>query len=151
MLTFFFDRADDFPEIRQFVRDMDARYGLHIQNMHGDFKAGVEHLVHAQGIKAIFLGTRRCSFSITSHTSPMQHSHRDTPLLAQVQPAGLPQGHHRARKFWLCEPALMRMRYGSRNLIKDQRRVNRAAGVIRMLAARMSSAPAARAGLLSCG
>ena len=70
MLTFFFDRADDFPEIRQFVRDMDARYGLHIQNMHGDFKAGVEHLVHAQGIKAIFLGTRRCSFSIISHASP---------------------------------------------------------------------------------
>lgn len=59
MLTFFFDRADDFAEIRDFVRDMDARYDLHVQNMHGDFKAGVEHLVNGQGIKAIFLGTRR--------------------------------------------------------------------------------------------
>ncbi|CAL5230010.1 g13451 [Coccomyxa viridis] len=59
MLTFFFDRSDDFCEIREFVRDMDARYGLHLQTMHGDFKAGVEHLVNDRGIKAIFLGTRR--------------------------------------------------------------------------------------------
>ena len=148
MLTFFFDRADDFPEIRQFVRDMDARYRLHIQNMHGDFKAGVEHLVHAQGIKAIFLGTRRCSFSTTSHTSPdtaLPQKHSNFWLKFSLQ------GCHRARKFWPCESALMRMRYGSRSLIKDQRRVNGAAGVIRMLAARMSSAPAAQAGLLSCG
>ena len=59
MLTFFFDRSDDFCEIREFVRDMDARYNLHLQTMHGDFKAGVEHLVNEKGIKAIFLGTRR--------------------------------------------------------------------------------------------
>lgn len=59
MLTFFFDRSDDFCEIRDFVRDMDAHYGLHLQTMHGDFKAGVEELVNARGIKAIFLGTRR--------------------------------------------------------------------------------------------
>ena len=59
MLTFFFDRSDDFSEIRDFVRVMDARYGLNLQTMHGDFKAGVEHLVHVRGIKAIFLGTRR--------------------------------------------------------------------------------------------
>lgn len=148
MLTFFFDRADDFPEIRQFVRDMDACYGLHIQNMHGDFKAGVEHLVHAQGIKAIFLGTRRCSFSTTSHTSPIRALPQRYPTFWLKFSL---QGCDRARKSWLCEPALMRIRYGSRNLIQGQRRVSRAAGVIRMLAARMSSAPAAEAGLLSCG
>jgi hypothetical protein len=148
MLTFFFDRADDFPEIRQFVRDMDAQYGLHIQNMHGDFKAGVEHLVHAQGIKAIYLGTRRCSSSIASHTSP------DTALPQRCSTFWVKfslQGCHRARKFWPCEPALMRIRYGSRNFIMEQRWENGAAGAIRMLAARMSSAPAAQAGLLSCG
>ena len=59
MLAFFFDRADDFCEIREFVQEMDTRYELHVQSMHGDFKAGVEQLVHKQGTKAIFLGTRR--------------------------------------------------------------------------------------------
>lgn len=61
MLTFFFDRSDDFSEIRDFVKDMDERYQLHVQSMHGDFKGGLEQLVNAQGIKAIFLGTRRCA------------------------------------------------------------------------------------------
>ena len=59
MLTFFFDRSDDFSEIRDFVRNMDTHYGLHLHTMHGDFKAGVEHLVNVKGVKAIFLGTRR--------------------------------------------------------------------------------------------
>lgn len=52
-------RRDDFPEVLQFVHEMDAHYGLQLKLLHGDFKAGLEHLVNVSGIHAIFLGTRR--------------------------------------------------------------------------------------------
>ena len=57
--TFIFERRDDFPEILSFVRDMDARYGLHLEELEGDFRSGLASLIRHSGIKAIVLGTRR--------------------------------------------------------------------------------------------
>jgi hypothetical protein len=60
MHTFVFNHADDFPEMRDFIADTDARYRLGIEYLEGDFKAGLEQLLQRRPIKAIFLGTRRC-------------------------------------------------------------------------------------------
>ena len=60
MYVFVFNRPDDFPEIRHFLVLMDARYGLGVDAVEGDFKDGLRSIVEKRGIKAIFLGTRRC-------------------------------------------------------------------------------------------
>lgn len=60
MRTFIFERRDDFPEILAFVRDMDARHGLRLEELQGDFRAGLAGLIRRTGVKAIVLGTRRC-------------------------------------------------------------------------------------------
>lgn len=57
--TFIFEQRNDFPEILAFVRDMDARYGLRLEELQGDFRAGLASLIGRSGIKAIVLGTRR--------------------------------------------------------------------------------------------
>ena len=57
--TLIFERRDDFPEILSFVRDMDARYGLHLEELEGDFRSGLAGLIRHSGVKAIVLGTRR--------------------------------------------------------------------------------------------
>ena len=57
--TFIFERRDDFPEILSFVRDMDARYGLRLEELEGDFRTGLANLIRHSGVKAIVLGTRR--------------------------------------------------------------------------------------------
>jgi hypothetical protein len=60
MYVFVFNRPDDFPEIRHFLVLMDARYGLGVDAVEGDFKDGLRSIVEKRSIKAIFLGTRRC-------------------------------------------------------------------------------------------
>ena len=60
MYVFVFNRPDDFPEIRHFLVMMDARYGLGVDAVEGDFKDGLRSIVAKRGVKAIFLGTRRC-------------------------------------------------------------------------------------------
>ena len=57
--TFIFERRDDFPEILDFVRAMDARYGLRLEELEGDFRSGLASLIRRSGVKAIVLGTRR--------------------------------------------------------------------------------------------
>ena len=42
----------------------DEHYGLQLQQLHGDFKRGIEQLTACSGIKAIFLGTRRCAAEV---------------------------------------------------------------------------------------
>lgn len=58
--TFIFERRDDFAEILDFVRAMDARYGLRLEELEGDFRSGLASLIRRCGVKAIVLGTRRC-------------------------------------------------------------------------------------------
>jgi hypothetical protein len=57
--TFIFEQRNDFPEILAFVRGMDARYGLRLEELQGDFRAGLASLIRRSGVKAIVLGTRR--------------------------------------------------------------------------------------------
>lgn len=57
--TFIFERRDDFPEILDFVRAMDARYGLRLEELEGEFRSGLASLIRRSGVKAIVLGTRR--------------------------------------------------------------------------------------------
>ena len=61
ILSFFFDRKDDFREVLDFVHATDKQYGLQLQQLHGDFKQGIQQLTSCSGIKGIFLGTRRCA------------------------------------------------------------------------------------------
>ena len=70
VLSFFFERTDDFKEVREFVDAMDAHYMLQVRKMHGDFKAGLEQLVTASSIRAIFLGTRRCDTKLFADYLP---------------------------------------------------------------------------------
>eukprot|EP00878_Enallax_costatus_P028716 GHUV01031051.1.p1 GENE.GHUV01031051.1~~GHUV01031051.1.p1 ORF type:complete len:571 (+),score=152.40 GHUV01031051.1:434-2146(+) len=58
--VFYFERADDFPEVREFVRETDIAYGLKTHFLtHHDFKAGLEEFLQEAGTAAIVLGTRR--------------------------------------------------------------------------------------------
>ena len=41
------------------MEEVDRQYGLQLEVLSGDFKAGLEHLVAEKGVRAIFLGTRR--------------------------------------------------------------------------------------------
>jgi FAD synthetase len=53
----FFDTEVGFPEITSFMQDMEVLYGFKCQSL-GGFREGLAELV-ADGIKAVFLGTRR--------------------------------------------------------------------------------------------
>lgn len=59
ILSFIFERRDDFAEVLEFVQAMNTQYDLQVRKMHGDFKAGIVQLTTVSGIRAIFLGTRR--------------------------------------------------------------------------------------------
>ena len=48
-------------EIRDFLADMDSRYGLALEVLQGDFKGGLTRMVQEQGVRAIIIGTRRCA------------------------------------------------------------------------------------------
>lgn len=57
--TFIFERDDDFPEILSFVRDVNRKYNLGVEELEGDFKSGLEGLLARKPIKAVVIGTRR--------------------------------------------------------------------------------------------
>eukprot|EP01026_Neomeris_dumetosa_P020874 TRINITY_DN18447_c0_g1_i3.p1 TRINITY_DN18447_c0_g1~~TRINITY_DN18447_c0_g1_i3.p1 ORF type:complete len:187 (-),score=20.49 TRINITY_DN18447_c0_g1_i3:53-613(-) len=58
VVSFFFEREDDFQELDKFVRHTDKSLGLRIRFLKGGFKEGVEKLVKEDGIQGIFIGTR---------------------------------------------------------------------------------------------
>lgn len=58
--SFYFEREDDFPEVRAFVKDQDKTYGLNVHYLKNpDFKAGLEDYLEEARTAAIVLGTRR--------------------------------------------------------------------------------------------
>eukprot|EP00889_Picochlorum_renovo_P002663 jgi/Picre1/29693/NNA_005076.t1 len=45
MVTFFFDKADDFPQVVQFTKEMDALYSLDMRIYTSDFFTGLKELL----------------------------------------------------------------------------------------------------------
>ncbi|XP_043804724.1 uncharacterized protein LOC110627543 isoform X3 [Manihot esculenta] len=56
--TIYFESNSAFPEINSFTYDTASRYGLQLDIISLDFKCGLESLLKANPIKAIFLGVR---------------------------------------------------------------------------------------------
>ncbi|KAF7818655.1 FAD synthase [Senna tora] len=56
--TIYFESPCAFPEINSFTYETAATYGLQIDNIRLDFKAGLEALLKSKPIRAIFLGVR---------------------------------------------------------------------------------------------
>jgi molybdenum cofactor synthesis domain-containing protein len=59
IITFFFDKPDDFPEVVEFTKETSKEYGLDIRIYTSDFFSGLDDLLSSTAVKAIFLGTRR--------------------------------------------------------------------------------------------
>ncbi len=59
VLTFMFERTDDFQEIIEFGRLSDTLYGLKVNKLQGDFKPGLAAFISQHSIRAILIGTRR--------------------------------------------------------------------------------------------
>lgn len=58
IVTFFFDKADDFPDVVQFTRDTDSQYSLGMKVYTSDFFSGLKSLLDETTVQGIFLGTR---------------------------------------------------------------------------------------------
>ncbi|KAJ8753967.1 hypothetical protein K2173_001865 [Erythroxylum novogranatense] len=56
--TIYFESSSAFPEINSFTYDTASSYGLELDIIHTDFKSGLESLLKANPIRAIFLGVR---------------------------------------------------------------------------------------------
>ncbi|XP_062117349.1 uncharacterized protein LOC133831163 isoform X2 [Humulus lupulus] len=56
--TIYFESSSAFPEINSFTYDTAAKYGLQMDIIRTDFKSGLEALLKAKPIRAIFLGVR---------------------------------------------------------------------------------------------
>ncbi|KAJ9168543.1 hypothetical protein P3X46_020049 [Hevea brasiliensis] len=56
--TIYFESSSAFPEISSFTYDTASSYGLQLDSISSDFKSGLENLLKANPIKAIFLGVR---------------------------------------------------------------------------------------------
>lgn len=56
--TIYFESPSAFPEINSFTYDAAASYGLQLDIIRSDFKSGLEALLKAKPIRAIFLGVR---------------------------------------------------------------------------------------------
>ncbi|CDP06784.1 unnamed protein product [Coffea canephora] len=56
--TIYFESASAFPEINSFTYETAKSYGLQMEIIRLDFKAGLEALLKAKPIRAIFLGVR---------------------------------------------------------------------------------------------
>jgi 3'-phosphoadenosine 5'-phosphosulfate sulfotransferase (PAPS reductase)/FAD synthetase len=59
IVTFFFDKPDDFPEVVQFTKETSEEYGLNMRIYTSDFFSGLSDLLSSTDVKGIFLGTRR--------------------------------------------------------------------------------------------
>ncbi|KAG2492852.1 hypothetical protein HYH03_009006 [Edaphochlamys debaryana] len=58
--SFYFKKADDFEEVKQFVESADAQYGLGVDYLTDpDFKTGLCDYLTRTGVMSIVLGTRR--------------------------------------------------------------------------------------------
>ena len=57
--SFVFERKDDFPEIKAFMRQMDEQYQLQLELLTGNIKPGLESFLRQSKVQAIVLGTRR--------------------------------------------------------------------------------------------
>lgn len=58
--AFFFERDDEFPEVRSFVDVTDEEYALGMEKLHTkDYKGGMKDVVEMLGTRAVFIGTRR--------------------------------------------------------------------------------------------
>lgn len=57
--TFIFERRDDFQEILEFVRHVNQKYSLRVEELEGSFQNGLASLLARRPIKAVVLGTRR--------------------------------------------------------------------------------------------
>lgn len=58
IVTFFFDKADDFPDVVQFTKDTDVQYSLKMKIYTTDFFSGLHDLLGETNVQGIFLGTR---------------------------------------------------------------------------------------------
>ncbi|KAK9840250.1 hypothetical protein WJX74_006136 [Apatococcus lobatus] len=58
VLTFMFERTDDFQEIIEFGRLSNTLYGLEMNKLEGDFKPGLANFISQHRIRAILIGTR---------------------------------------------------------------------------------------------
>ncbi|KDP30682.1 hypothetical protein JCGZ_15557 [Jatropha curcas] len=56
--TIYFESSSAFPEINSFTYETASSYGLQLDIISSDFKTGLENLLKANPIKAIFLGVR---------------------------------------------------------------------------------------------
>ncbi|XP_057478665.1 uncharacterized protein LOC130766007 isoform X3 [Actinidia eriantha] len=56
--TIYFERSSAFPEIKSFTYETASIYGLQLDTICLDFKSGLEALLEAKPIRAIFLGVR---------------------------------------------------------------------------------------------
>ena len=63
--TFIFERQDDFTEILEFVRSANKAYKLQVEELLGDFKSGLSDLLSRRPVKAVVIGTRRQSSSVS--------------------------------------------------------------------------------------
>ncbi|PNH11162.1 putative FAD synthase [Tetrabaena socialis] len=58
--SFYFRKADDFEEVKEFVESSDTQYGLQVEYLaEQDFKRGLCDYLSRTGVMAIVLGTRR--------------------------------------------------------------------------------------------
>ncbi|KAK9846826.1 hypothetical protein WJX84_007716 [Apatococcus fuscideae] len=58
VLTFMFERTDDFKEIIEFGQLSDRLYDLKMNKLQGDFKPGLATFISEHSIRAILIGTR---------------------------------------------------------------------------------------------
>ncbi|KAG5556838.1 hypothetical protein RHGRI_007181 [Rhododendron griersonianum] len=56
--TIYFESSSAFPEINSFTYETASTYGLQLDILRQDFKSGLEALLKAKPIRAIFLGVR---------------------------------------------------------------------------------------------
>jgi len=58
-LSIYFHLPNSFQEMNKFVEDTVQRYGLRMKIFHNSIKEGFQEAIEKDGVKAIFLGTRR--------------------------------------------------------------------------------------------
>ena len=84
MVTFFFDKDDDFREVVAFTKATAADYNLDMRIYKNSFFEGLEELLSSTEVKGIFLGTRRGDPNADSQVfSP---SSKGWPVFMRINP-----------------------------------------------------------------